>query len=131
MQSIFESARGRVRPETHLWSNGLEFEVHPILAAPSGPGGVYVMAQRGTGLLEPTWRAWYIGKADSFSDRVCMSHHRLLDAIAQGASHLHVYRLAEPLRGIMEEQLIAQYRPPLNDQHNPMGLLDRAMLGLR
>jgi hypothetical protein len=118
-------------PETHQWVEGLHFEVRPINLPPSGRGGIYVFAARRTlGMLNAfssSWRAVYVGKCEDYAQRVGPGHHRLLDAMGLGATHVHVWDVTEPLRGEVEEFLITQLAPPLNDQHRPRGLLETAM----
>jgi hypothetical protein len=135
MNDLGLSAWARLRPipETHQWAPDLNFHVFPLSAPPSGRGGVYVFAKRlpPGGMLtlgRPLWLALYVGKTDDYADRVCGTHHRIEAAVAQGATHLHVYDIAEPYRGRLEEHLIRHLNPALNDLLRPRGLLERMML---
>lgn len=58
----------------------------------------------------------YIGKADDLTQRCKLSqHHKLPLAIERGATVLQVARVDDGLAWAVEQKLIAQLAPPLND----------------
>lgn len=76
--------------------------------------GVYIFSGIGRNNL---WNAFYIGKCESFSDRL-PTHERWYEARQIGATHVHALGVSqEATRASIEQALIAAYQPPLNTQH--------------
>ncbi len=74
-------------------------------------GGVYIFA----GLnAQGLWRPHYIGKAESFSNRL-PGHERWEEAVQLGATHVHAMVVQEEAtRAAIERELISAWRPSLN-----------------
>ena len=75
-------------------------------------GGVYIFARAEPGTSK--WYAQYIGRTRSFSERLS-SHEKWSDSVRLGSTHVHV--LVEPnerQRGLIEQELIQKFDPPLN-----------------
>ena len=98
-----------------LLGNRYEYTVLPFEADWNEVSGVYMFVrwQPGSG-----WEPLYIGKADSFKNRLCPSHECWSPAVALGATHVLVRCVPEALaRADEERRLIETYDPPLNVQH--------------
>ena len=71
--------------------------------------GIYFAASDGGNVL-------YIGKADDFTSRCKLSqHHKLPTAIEKSATHLLLARVPEHLAWAVEQKLIDELAPPLNE----------------
>jgi excinuclease UvrABC nuclease subunit len=71
---------------------------------------------KNSGIINQYWRAFYIGKTESFKNRFS-NHEYWPAAVRMGATHVHV--LVVPLaanRQRVEEELIEAYQPALNVQ---------------
>ena len=76
-------------------------------------GGIYIFAGI-TNLYQ--WRAFYIGQAKSFRDRL-PNHENWNSAVRLGATHVHVMVVPQAAsRDLIEAQLIEAYQPTLNVQ---------------
>jgi excinuclease UvrABC nuclease subunit len=75
--------------------------------------GIYIFA----GMVSPNqWRAFYIGQAGSFKDRL-PNHENWSAAARLGATHVHAMLVPQAAtRDIIEEQLIRVCQPTLNVQ---------------
>jgi hypothetical protein len=105
-----------VSQATFVSSSGerLVFEVHSKDAAWNAVGGIYMMCGVA---LNGTWDPKYIGKADSFKDRLC-SHDKWDPATILGATHVHALVVPQSAeRDRIEKMLIEHFNPPLNVQH--------------
>lgn len=90
-----------------------EFSVNQHGANWNNVGGVYIFA----GVTpQNQWKAYYIGKADSFQSRI-PSHERWDEAVRLGATHVHAKAVSqEAARVQVETELIQAYQPSLNTQ---------------
>lgn len=101
--------------------SGQQYQFQPFLMAGkwNDVGGCYAFAhQTPVTYFSPLgWAILYIGKADSFRDRM-NGHERWREAAQNGATHVlaHVNTLGDWLRSAEERDLIAAYNPPLNTQ---------------
>jgi len=90
-----------------------EFMVLAKEAQWNNVAGIYIFA----GVTpQNQWKAYYIGQADSFQNRI-PSHEQWASARSLGATHVHA--LVVPLvanRDKLEASLIQAYQPPLNTQ---------------
>ena len=76
--------------------------------------GVYIFAGQ---QQDGSWRAVYIGQAESLASRL-PGHERADSAVLQGATAVHALRIDDdPERDALEEELIAEFQPPMNVQH--------------
>ena len=76
-----------------------------------GIGGVYVFAA----LEGSCWDPVYVGRTEDFSGRLG-NHDRWLEAESLGAIHVFVKEMNdESVRRKLEEQLIKEFNPPLNE----------------
>lgn len=97
--------------ETCNW-NGYSFGIYNPGGNWNDTPGLYIFAYRGTDGL---WRALYIGQTESFRARL-PNHERWADAVRYGATHIHAMTETNAVRrSMIERQLIAVYRPPLNE----------------
>jgi excinuclease UvrABC nuclease subunit len=79
-------------------------------------GGVYVFVKwvAGKGCVP-----LYVGKADSFRNRLCASHECWGNAVLHGATRVLAHVVLDSIeRENLEQRLIGRYKPPLNVQHN-------------
>lgn len=77
-----------------------------------GSGGVYLFAA----LVKGQWEPLYIGKADSFANRL-PCHDRWKEAQRNGATHVILKDIPdESDREEFEAKLIRAFQPPLNTQ---------------
>jgi hypothetical protein len=78
-------------------------------------GGVYIFT--GLNLQLNLWVPQYIGKTGSFRNRI-PSHGMWSPAVRLGATHVHAMVVEqEAMRAWVEQKLIAEYQPPLNDHY--------------
>ena len=91
----------------------LDFEIYEPGELWPVTAGLYIFA---TEESAGRWRAIYVGKTESFAERL-PAHERWLEAAFLGATHVHL-RAMRPLLGLgpMEELLIKTLQPPLNQQ---------------
>lgn len=97
---------------TANWDS-FEFMIFTPEANWNNVSGVYIFAGITPG---NRWKAYYIGQASSFSDRL-PNHERWDEARRAGATHVHA--LVVPLqanRDSIEAHLISAFQPPLNQQ---------------
>ena len=90
-----------------------EFDVYPPNTTWNDVPGIYIFA----GLnAAGRWRAYYIGQAKSFKDR--LSNHDQWDAAVRlGATHIHARVVQQQAdRDRIEAELIGAYQPTLNVQ---------------
>ncbi len=95
------------------WLN-YEFGVYdPETTTWNDVGGIYIF----TGLNpQGRWRAFYIGQAKSFQDRI-PSHENWTAAARLGATHVHAMVVQQAAtRDRIEAELIEAYQPVLNVQ---------------
>lgn len=91
------------------------FQVLPKDANWLDESGVYIF----TGVVDRTWRAFYVGQADSFASRM-PNHERWDEAARIGATHVHAALVSsQHERDQCEQALIKAFAPPLNTQHRP------------
>lgn len=97
---------------TVSWSS-YQFAVYVENTTWNDVGGIYIFA----GLnAAGRWRAFYIGQAKSFKDRLA-NHENWLRAVRLGATHVHAMVAAqEASRDKIEAELIEVYQPALNIQ---------------
>lgn len=102
-----------------------QFEVHSRYNEDwTDTGGVYIFAEPIPGvfdaLLYPdrvTWKARYVGKTKSFSERLHDDHDKWMDAVDLGFTHVHILPVGDKNeRKRVEKQLIRKYQPILNVQ---------------
>jgi hypothetical protein len=75
--------------------------------------GVYIF---GGIQADALWHAYYVGTTDSFKTRL-QNHEQWVPACRLGASHVHAMVVPLPAtRELIEQELIATYRPYLNTQ---------------
>ncbi|MDJ0921003.1 MAG: GIY-YIG nuclease family protein [Henriciella sp.] len=104
----------------HVWrgetSRRYRFKITKTLEALPDAGGIYVMVRRTCFFfLSPV----YIGKASNLQGRLT-DHERWPDARKKGASERHYLCIrSESKRQKIEEDLIRQYKPKLNDMLVP------------
>ncbi len=81
-------------------------------------GGVYIFT--GFNLLTYGWRLpSYIGESGNLRERMS-GHEKWRQAVALGATHVHVMVVEQAFQRIMvEQELIQAYNPPLNDTLPP------------
>jgi hypothetical protein len=100
---------------TSIWLSKYQFWVYDPAAATTwyDVAGIYIFA----GLTpQGYWRAYYIGQARSFRDRI-PNHENWLAAVRMGATHVHA--MVVPLaanRDTIEAELIAACQPAMNVQ---------------
>jgi excinuclease UvrABC nuclease subunit len=95
------------------WST-YEFTVYTPDTTWNDVGGVYIFTYLNT---NNRWPAVYIGKADSFKNRL-PNHDRWEEAQEEGATHIHARVVSQAAtRAQIEEELIVKYQPPLNTHH--------------
>ena len=94
-----------------------EFQVFPPTEDWNEVAGLYVFAGPHLDLVHgKLWKAYYIGGTNSFRSRL-PTHEKWSEAEQLGSTHIHLLVVPEGLmRHLMEERLIAYYRPPLNVQ---------------
>lgn len=106
----------------------LTFHAYPRHTDWYDKAGLYMFCRPGPGLLMP-WVPLYVGKADSFKNRLC-SHERWDEAARLGASHvLAMVENLEYNRTRFEDALIKHFDPKLNVLLRPENSL-AAALGL-
>jgi excinuclease UvrABC nuclease subunit len=91
-----------------------EFEVYdPKTVTWNDVAGIYIFA----GITpQYQWRAFYIGQAKSFQDRI-PNHENWPAAVRLGATHVHVMVVPQVAnRDRIEAELIGAYQPALNVQ---------------
>ena len=90
-----------------------EFTVYPHGSTWNAVGGVYIFA----GITpQNQWRAYYIGQAESFQERI-LDHERWAEAARLGATHVHARAVPQAAtRASIEAELIQRFQPPLNSQ---------------
>ena len=92
---------------------GYEFTVYSPSTSWNEIGGIYIFAGKNS---EGNWVAKYIGKAQSFADRL-PGHERWDEAVKLGATHIHARTVSTEVdRDKIEGELIKKYQPPLNTQ---------------
>ncbi len=95
---------------------GKEFGVHQYNEAWRPVPGIYIftgLKRNSQGVLR--WRPYYVGQTRNLAERI-QDHHKWDQAKRQGATHVHAR--VEPnsyLRLLVEQELIRDYKPPLND----------------
>jgi excinuclease UvrABC nuclease subunit len=97
-----------------IWLNKYQFWVYdPEKTTWHDVAGIYIFA----GITpQDRWRAFYIGQAKSFQDRI-PNHENWLAAVRRGATHVHA--MVVPLaanRDRIEAELIEACQPALNVQ---------------
>ena len=103
---------------TYRWG-GHEFEVYQPDTEWNDVGGVYIFTvQRPAGLLGDSWQALYVGKAESFKNRLDLSNHEKWPAAVKlGVTHIHtLVEQGSIKRTLVEALLIPELKPPLNTQ---------------
>ena len=98
---------------TDLLGNRYEYSVCRFDLPWPDFGGVYIFVRWNRAL----WEVLYVGKADSFRNRLCASHECWSKAEALGATHVLARAVSDPARTTQERRLIEAYNPPLNVQH--------------
>ena len=100
---------------TYRWG-GHEFEVYQPDTEWHDVGGVYIFTvQQPAGLLGDRWQALYVGKAESFKNRLDLSNHETWPAAVKlGVTHIHTRHEGMIARELLEVLLIQKYDPPLN-----------------
>lgn len=88
------------------------FEVYGPGTAWNRVAGVYIFAFLSGG----KWYPLYVGQTDDFSTRL-PKHERWGEAARRGATHIHA-RVVEQAasRDYLEQKLIQDYQPPMNQQ---------------
>lgn len=93
--------------------NGNKLKVLNKDANWSDASGIYIFA----GIVGEYWEAFYIGKCDSFKNRI-PDHERWNEAAQLGATHVHAKTVSQAAsRDNLEESLIREFQPPLNTHH--------------
>lgn len=81
-------------------------------------GGIYIFAGVAEHTLKgPTWRAYYIGETQDFSERI-PGHEQWDEACQPGATHVHSMTVSDShLRRAVEKFLVQEFDPPLNREY--------------
>jgi hypothetical protein len=90
------------------------FDVLNYNANWSNHAGIYIFCGVTS---ENYWRAYYIGQAVSFANRI-PNHERWAEAVRAGATHVHAMVVQQAAsRDAIEQELIRLCRPQLNTHH--------------
>jgi hypothetical protein len=103
---IFTGQSG-AKYEYHVFDFGTQFT--------SEKPGNYAFTRRSAELKHTVL---YFGQTKHLKNRCCDTHHKWANAEEYGATHIlaHLSDADEAVRCAEESDLIARYKPPLNDQ---------------
>ena len=105
----------------------LDFEVGSTLTDWNPVPGVYMFVRHSVG--DPV--ALYVGKTDSFKDRLCAAHHKLTAAHVLGMTHIWAKVVNDArVRADLERALIQDLTPCLNEMLLPAAARGMAIRGL-